>query len=173
MLLRKAQQVAEADAALLGRRPSIMDVILNSRAPVSQYSEDIVMEALERSEAAFPVKHDYVFDDNGDGVEQYWADQATLWRGMESDDEVPQVSDLRNRFQESAERSTASWPSDAEDDASDVQSSPYTFGPLASPEYTTNGTAILRAPRHGSPQADVSSSVLRMSDQYAYLTSSA
>ena len=153
-----------------------MDVILNSRAPVSQYSEDIVMEALERSEAAFPVKHDYVFDDNDDGVEQYWADQATLWRGMESDDDEPQISDLNNRFQESAERSTASWPSDAEDDASspsDAQSSHYTFGPRASPEYTTNGTAIMIAPQQGSHQADVSSPVLRTSDQYAYLTSSA
>ena len=149
-----------------------MDVILNSRAPVSEYSEDIVMEALERSEAAFPVKHGYVFDDNDDGVEQYWADQATLWRGMESDDDEPQVSDL-TRFQESAERSTASWPSDAEEDASpssDVQSSQYTFGPS---ERTANGAAVFKVPRHGSRPGDVSSSVVRTSDQYAYLASSA
>lgn len=175
VLLRNAQQVVEADAAMLGRRPSIMDVILNSRAPVSEYSEDIVMEALERSEAAFPVKRDFVFDVNDDGVEQYWADQATLWRGMESDDEEPQLSDL-NRFQESAERSTASWPSDAEDDTSspsDAQSSHTAFGPLASPARTTSGTAILRAPRCGNRPADVSTPLVWTSDQCADLTSSA
>lgn len=152
-----------------------MDVILNSRAPVSEYSEDIVMEALERSEVAFPVKHAYAFDDNDDGVEQYWADQATLWRGMQSDDEEPQLSDL-NRFQESAERSTASWPSDAEDDGwspPDAQSSHFAYGRLASPGRIADGTAILRAPRCGSRQADVSSPLLRTLDQYADVTSSA
>ncbi|KAH9927222.1 uncharacterized protein B0H18DRAFT_290343 [Fomitopsis serialis] len=70
VLLRKAQKVVEADAALSGKRPTIMDVILNAKAPVSAYSEDIVMEAVERSEAAFRARHDYAFGDS-DGVEQY------------------------------------------------------------------------------------------------------
>ncbi|KZT71441.1 hypothetical protein DAEQUDRAFT_809778 [Daedalea quercina L-15889] len=164
VLLRKAQQVVEADAALLGKRPCIMDVILNAKAPVSEYSEDIVMEALERSEAAFPVKHDYAFADD-DGVERYWADQAILWRGWDSDsDDEAQPSDLI-RFQESAERSTASWPSDAEDDISsqsDAQSS-YAYGQPTSPA----GTATtLIPPRDRSHKADVASTALRTPNQY-------
>ncbi|PCH40858.1 hypothetical protein WOLCODRAFT_162603 [Wolfiporia cocos MD-104 SS10] len=112
-LLRQAQAVAELDTDWLGRRPFIMDVILNAKPPVSEYSEDIVMEALERSQAALP-RQQYQFDDH-EGVEQYWADQAVLWRGVAvGRGHRP----LDKGYRVSAERSTASWPVDAEDDSS-------------------------------------------------------
>ncbi|KAH9833715.1 uncharacterized protein C8Q71DRAFT_859992 [Rhodofomes roseus] len=165
VLLRKAQKVVEADAAMFGKRPTIMDVILNARAPVTAYSEDIVMEALERSEAAFPAMHDFDFDDS-DGVEQYWAVQAMMWRGHDEDDSEPRPPDW-NRYQESAERSTASWPSGAEEDASsqsDAQSS-YAYGPPVSP----GGLATCnRTPRHGVHEADMSPPALRPSDGCSY-----
>jgi len=81
-----------------------MDVILNARPPVTEYSEDILMEALELSQAALPREH-YDFGDE-DSLEQYWADQASLWRGAGLD-QMHYPSD--KRYQVSAERSTVYW----------------------------------------------------------------
>lgn len=103
-LLRSAQEIAEAKTDWLGRRPFIMDVILDSRLPVSEYSEDIIMEALELSEAAIPGGSDYAFTD-GESLDAYWTTQRSLWRGVAVQRTSPTLS---GQYQVSAERSTAS-----------------------------------------------------------------
>ncbi|KAI0940158.1 hypothetical protein AcV5_001339 [Taiwanofungus camphoratus] len=119
-LLRRAQQTAEVDTDWLGRRPFVMDVILNAMPPVSEYSEDIVMEALERSQAVFP-RDDYVFDDQ-ESLERYWADHAALWRGVAVQ---PAHYPSSKRYQVSAERSTASWTTDTEGNSSQLDDGRY------------------------------------------------
>ncbi|OCH96007.1 hypothetical protein OBBRIDRAFT_830601 [Obba rivulosa] len=104
-LLKRAQQGAEADAASSGRRPFIMDIILDSRPPVSAYSEDVLMDAIERSHAfARGREREYVFTDRY-SLDSYWADQAALWRGVA--DEAMNYPSAK-RFRTSAERSTVS-----------------------------------------------------------------
>lgn len=105
-LLRKAQQVVDLNTDDAGRRPCVMDVILNAKPPVFQYSEDIVMEALERSAAALPRQRvAYVVEDGGI-LDQSSGDQVALRQEIA----VHEVHYLPGkRYQVSAERSTASW----------------------------------------------------------------
>ncbi|OBZ77130.1 NADH dehydrogenase [ubiquinone] iron-sulfur protein 8, mitochondrial [Grifola frondosa] len=111
-LLRRAQQSAEVDTDWLGRRPFVMDLILNARPPVSAYSEDILMEALERSRTPRP-RGEYMFGDPG-ALDAYWADQAAVWRGV-AVDRMDFPSGIG--YEVSAERTTASWAEGAEDGA--------------------------------------------------------
>lgn len=124
-LLTQARRAAARDADVRGRRPFIMDVILNARAPVSEYSEDVLMDALERSQAALPrARRHYAFD-GVESVDAYWADQAALWRGVAADQR--DGSPLQ-RYQVSAERSTAGWEIDGDEDAASSTSGPSDCG---------------------------------------------
>ncbi|GBE79906.1 hypothetical protein BKA93DRAFT_196729 [Sparassis latifolia] len=123
-LIRRGGQVVAGDTGS-GQRPFIMDVILNARPPVSEYTEDASLEARHRKEVQTRVsQHHYVFRDK-DSLERYWADQALLCRSIAAQ---PPHYPPENKFQLSAERSTASWDEDGNEDPhteaeSDVRSS--------------------------------------------------
>ncbi|KAH9948418.1 hypothetical protein B0H21DRAFT_707832 [Amylocystis lapponica] len=109
-LLRRAQQTVEVDTDWLGRRPFIMDIILNAMSPAAENSEGVLLEAIGRSQADIP-RRDYVFTDKN-SVDQYWTDQAVLWRGIAVE---PAPYLCQNRYPVSAERSTAAWVADEDD----------------------------------------------------------
>ena len=68
-----------------------------------------MLDAPEARRTAVP-KHDYAFADRN-SVERYWAEQATLWRGIAVE---PAHYALSAEYPVSAERSTALWVADAD-----------------------------------------------------------
>ncbi|OJT05356.1 hypothetical protein TRAPUB_3797 [Trametes pubescens] len=110
-LLQRAQRSAATETDAAGRRPFVMDVILGGRPAVLQYSEDVILEAIELSRdalrpAAGPLDPEDEDDcssatPRGDGRS---ANAGTA--GMH--DKTPRRV-ARPAFQVSAERSTAVW----------------------------------------------------------------
>jgi hypothetical protein len=102
LLISQARQVALLRTDWLGRKLSIMDVILDSRSPTVDLDEDALLEAIRRTqEPTCPLRCQYDFTDEL-SLETYWADEATRW-GMRT------LETVTTRFPDSDERSTASW----------------------------------------------------------------
>ncbi|KZT24592.1 hypothetical protein NEOLEDRAFT_1179268 [Neolentinus lepideus HHB14362 ss-1] len=97
-----------------GRKPLVMDVILDSLTPPTKFREDILMEALERSALPSP-RWTYTFKDKN-SLDAYWADQEAIWKGAHHGDYLPSRPPTQSKL--SAERSTAGWtcPSDCSSD---------------------------------------------------------
>lgn len=105
LLLARARESVELKTDWLGRRPAIMDVILDSKvSPAVEFTEDVLIEAVERCQSWLPGlrREAYNFTDE-QSLDTYWADQSAIWRGMCSS-EGPAT-----RFPDSGERSTATW----------------------------------------------------------------
>ncbi|TCD67571.1 hypothetical protein EIP91_012268 [Steccherinum ochraceum] len=108
-VLRLAREVTteefDPDLNIRGRRPFIMDVILDAQpAPVTQFSEDLLMDAIESRRSP---RHPHTLSSKRD-LDAYWDAEHALWRG------IPRVeagADISPRvvYHVSAERSTASW----------------------------------------------------------------
>ncbi|RDB20011.1 hypothetical protein Hypma_012794 [Hypsizygus marmoreus] len=102
LLLWHAHQYIDQVAGLLGRRPCIMDVILDLKL---EYDEDTLIEILQRRRDKLPLCRQYLYAVKDEqSLNTYWADQAAIWRGVWAIDEGPST-----RFPDSDERSTATW----------------------------------------------------------------
>ncbi|KAI0082375.1 hypothetical protein K474DRAFT_1671071 [Panus rudis PR-1116 ss-1] len=111
-ILRLAREtVQDYDLTEQGSKPSLMDVILDARPPVTRYSEDLLFDAIEFGKPqpidGFKTQRD-LYD--------YWAHQEFLWRGLKVE---PMDVSPRKIYHVSAERSTATWdtgigPNDAD-----------------------------------------------------------
>jgi hypothetical protein len=101
-LLSQAREAIALRADWLGQKPSIMDVILDSRSPAIDLDEEVLIEAIRRKrELVCPSRHRYDFTDELSLV-MYWSDEAARL-GM-------QISGgVTTKFPDSDERSTASW----------------------------------------------------------------
>ncbi|KAL7282572.1 hypothetical protein ACG7TL_004043 [Trametes sanguinea] len=110
-LLRRAQQSAATDVDSLGRRPFIMDLILGGRPVVSQYSEDVIMEAIELSRAALrPAAGSFSSaDERSVAMLREERPEAGEFSTAASG-KLPQLANAG--YQVSAERTTAIWPRD-------------------------------------------------------------
>jgi hypothetical protein len=102
-LLSQARRFIELEADLLGRKSSIMDVILDLKSAALGDEGAVLREVIQRTRMPFPVCREYTFTDEQSLV-IYWADQAAIWGGMRT---VIEVSPTH--FPDSGERSTASW----------------------------------------------------------------
>lgn len=107
-VLSQARQSATLEAACLGRKAAVMDIILDLRSTILDDDDDddppTRMRGFHWPRMRFPVYREYAFTDEQSLV-IYWADQADIWRGMRMiDSEV-----TTTRFPDSDERSTASW----------------------------------------------------------------
>ncbi|KAI9000803.1 hypothetical protein BD414DRAFT_451489 [Trametes punicea] len=105
-LLRRAQQCAATDTDASGRRPFIMDLILGDRPVVSQYSEDIIMEAIELSRDALRPAAGTPTLADARSLELRWEGQADEVFTAASGNS-PQL--MSAGYQVSAERTTATW----------------------------------------------------------------
>lgn len=103
-VLSQARQSAALEAAFLGRKPAVMDIILDLRSTVLDDDDDPPMGGLHWPRMRFPVYREYAFTDEQSLV-TYWADQADIRRGMRMIDSGVATT----RFPDSDERSTASW----------------------------------------------------------------
>ncbi|KAI0335688.1 hypothetical protein GY45DRAFT_1366755 [Cubamyces sp. BRFM 1775] len=114
-LLRRAQQSAAKGADALGRRPFVMDLILGSRPAVKQYSEDVIMEAIELSRDALKPTAGLHAPEDGRRAELRggWR-SAGLGSCTAAGGGSPQSATcmMNPGYQVSAERSTAVWSPD-------------------------------------------------------------
>lgn len=108
LLLSRARQCIELETDWLGRKPSIMDFILNLKSPATNY-DDLLIDALDRSRQSCPLHRTNDFTDER-SLDTYWADQALIWNGVHS------VADVVTHFPVSTERSTAFWISNLDGD---------------------------------------------------------
>jgi hypothetical protein len=100
-LLSQAREAIALWADWLGRKPSIMDIILDARSPAVDIDEDVLIEAIRRKqELITPSPNQYDFTDEL-SLAMYWSDEAARLG--------PQTSRGIIRFPDSDERSTASW----------------------------------------------------------------
>ncbi|KAI0353056.1 hypothetical protein OH77DRAFT_658890 [Trametes cingulata] len=105
-LVRRIQQSTATAAETSGRRPFFMDEVLGSRPVVSQYSEDVIMEAIELSRDALrPAAGRAILEDERSlelrrEGQMSISNAATLGK-------TPQLA--KPGYQVSAERSTATW----------------------------------------------------------------
>ncbi|EPQ59157.1 hypothetical protein GLOTRDRAFT_125465 [Gloeophyllum trabeum ATCC 11539] len=111
LLLSQARETVQRDPGSRphGRKPFIMDVILDALPPPTEFREDILMEALERSERSGLLpspRRTYAFKDR-DSLDAYWADQELIWKDAYHGDHLSETSLTRAKV--SAERSTAMW----------------------------------------------------------------
>ncbi|KAH8094851.1 hypothetical protein BXZ70DRAFT_340204 [Cristinia sonorae] len=114
-VLRLARETVEAET-----EGTIMDVILDAQPQVKQYSEDLLMDAVEARQRIQRHNTPRVQIDDADApgritvidtqrdLDAYWEDQAVLWRGHDSEDQDVDVPPKRF-YRLSAERSTANW----------------------------------------------------------------
>jgi hypothetical protein len=102
-LLSRAKQHVQLEAAKLGRKPSIMDIIMELKSSACDYQEDVLVLIADRSQDASYLRREYVFTDDEE-LEAYWSDQAAIWDGVWHSAE----GDV-TRFPLSMERSTATW----------------------------------------------------------------
>lgn len=100
--LSEARQVVDLHTDWLGRKPSIMDVILDSRSPSVDFDEDALLEAIRRNQEPTCLRYQYSFEDEL-SLATYWADEAVRWRMRTL------AEGINIRFPDSDERSTASW----------------------------------------------------------------
>ncbi|KAH9850800.1 hypothetical protein C2E23DRAFT_299979 [Lenzites betulinus] len=121
-LLRRAQRSVATATDASGRRPFIMDVILGSRPVVSEYSDDVILEAIELSRDALRP--------TAGPPDPAHAPSRALRRGARSANSgtasLMDGTPLRAKesgYRMSAERSTVDWTPD-EDDTSPQQLSP-------------------------------------------------
>ncbi|TFK55611.1 hypothetical protein OE88DRAFT_1641473 [Heliocybe sulcata] len=109
LLLDQARETIQNDPGSKphGRKPLVMDVILDSLPPPTEFREDILMEALERSQlSVLPTPPcPYTFKDEH-SLDAYWADQAEIWKERHGD---RLSSRPLTQSKISAERSTALW----------------------------------------------------------------
>ncbi|KAI1796170.1 hypothetical protein LXA43DRAFT_1090255 [Ganoderma leucocontextum] len=125
---------ASVDTEWLGRRPFAMDAIpANPDFAAQDHSQDAIIEAIERSEAALgPARRRFesVCDlEDGRSFEVYWEAQVARSRLAAGDGDAnlrTQGARLVHGFQVSAERSTACWSGDEGTDSppSNEDSSP-------------------------------------------------
>ncbi|KAI9068507.1 hypothetical protein FKP32DRAFT_139518 [Trametes sanguinea] len=110
-LLRRAQHSAATDVDSLGRRPFIMDLILGGRPVVSQYSEDVIMEAIELSRAALrPSAGPFSSADERSAMPREERPEEAGEFSTAASGKSPQLANAG--YQVSAERTTAIWPRD-------------------------------------------------------------
>ncbi|KAI0660776.1 hypothetical protein C8Q70DRAFT_912642, partial [Cubamyces menziesii] len=128
-LLRRAQQSAAKGADALGRRPFVMDLILGSRPAVKQYSEDVIMEAIELSRDALRPTADLHAPEDGRRAELRgdWRSAGSCTAAVGGSPQSATCM-MNPGYQVSAERSTAVWSRDelspAEQSPSNCISSP-------------------------------------------------
>ncbi|KDQ64415.1 hypothetical protein JAAARDRAFT_28041 [Jaapia argillacea MUCL 33604] len=81
-----------------------MDIILDSRPPVTEFREDILMGAIELGKRwAIPTPRQSCTLSDRKSVDAYWADQEAIWRDSTNVNMVPVT-----KLPLSAERSTLS-----------------------------------------------------------------
>lgn len=84
------------------QKPSIMDIILDAQSPGIDLDHDALIEAIRRTqELTCPMRYQYHFTDEV-SLAVYWADEAAR-SGMLA------VEEIKTRFPDSDERSTAFW----------------------------------------------------------------
>ncbi|EIW61662.1 uncharacterized protein TRAVEDRAFT_69966 [Trametes versicolor FP-101664 SS1] len=111
-LLQRAERSAATETDAAGRRPCVMDVILGSRPAVLQYSEDVILEAIELSRdalrpAAGSLDPEDELDDRRSATPR-GGGRSTYAGTARMHDKTPRRV-ARAAFQVSAERSTAVW----------------------------------------------------------------
>jgi len=112
-LLHLAKEAANLDLECLGRRPFIMDLILDTKPTITKYREDILMDALEETKQRFYPKADYSFRKPSD-LRKYWSEQEELWRNVPLDLGDSLDFSPKKLYHVSAERTTA-WNSTFDD----------------------------------------------------------
>jgi len=100
IILSQAHQVIALRTDWLGRKLSVMDVILDSRSPTVDFDEDALIEATRQPTCPLHCQYDSA---DKPSYATYCADQAPHW------DDMRTLERITNRFPNSDERSTASW----------------------------------------------------------------
>ncbi|KAI0796936.1 hypothetical protein C8Q75DRAFT_729763 [Abortiporus biennis] len=143
-VIQLAKEAADLDFECYGRRTTIMDLILDAKPPVEKYAEDVLMDAMDLGKkfnsSLPPPPPNHSFRKAKDLV-GYWAQQESMWRGRQFGVYEDSTMDFspRNIYNVSAERTTASWSSDKEEDREhgDI------IGLLDSSTAATNSTGYL------------------------------
>ena len=112
ILLCQARQYVQLVENRHGRKPAIMDIILELLSPV-QHNEGTLMDEIERNRRLNQLHYNYGHIFKGEGsLHTYWAQQAHTIVAMRHDASAP-----RTGFDISAVRSTAGWIATLEGDS--------------------------------------------------------